>query len=651
MILPDNETKVDLLNNEAIARTIIDILRAQPDYPLTIGVHGDWGAGKSSILEMIDYGLEGPEEVVCLKFNGWRFQGFEDAKIALMEGIVSELLEQRPTLRKAGDAVKDVFRRIDWLKVAKSSGGLALTALTGVPSPEIVSAATSVIQRVASDPSTLMEEENRTEASEALHTFLREKENTPKVPEEVEEFRKAFDTLLDRAEIDQLVVLIDDLDRCLPDVAIETLEAIRLFVFTPRTAFVVAADEAMIEYAVRKHFPDLPESTGPRDYARNYLEKLIQVPFRIPPLGETETRIYILLLLAGNDPDSADRYQQLIDLAKERLKRPWKGEVLDAELVSAALGGLSTPIQNALTLSEQIGPMLTRGSRGNPRQIKRFLNALLLRLQAARARGFGDDLNIAVLAKFMIAEQFVPRFFEQVAAKAATDPDGKVKELEALEAFARQAGAVEDGKGPDEGEGEEGEGSDPDSGSPLLDEWEAAEEVLEWARIEPEIASVDLRPYLFIAKDRKDYFGSRSALGHLAVVVDQLMGSQLAVQATAADLAELTPTEAGKVLKAIRARLIASGAFAEQPAGIAGITELVKAQPALQPQLLDLLESLPADQLGPWAVQGWRAVVTDETQKARLGALLKSWSEDESADVMLKTAAGAALQTLKAQRG
>jgi hypothetical protein len=63
------------------------------------------------------------------------------------------------------------------------------------------------------------------------------------------------------------------------------VEAVRLFVFTSRTAFVVASDEAMIEYAVRKHFPDLPDTTDPQTYARNYLVKLIQVPFRIPALG------------------------------------------------------------------------------------------------------------------------------------------------------------------------------------------------------------------------------------------------------------------------------------------------------------------------------------------------------------------------------
>jgi len=89
MILTDNETKIDLLNNEAIATTIVRLLRDHPDRPMTIGVHGDWGAGKSSVLEMIEASFESEKTALCLKFNGWRFQGFEDAKIALIEGIVT----------------------------------------------------------------------------------------------------------------------------------------------------------------------------------------------------------------------------------------------------------------------------------------------------------------------------------------------------------------------------------------------------------------------------------------------------------------------------------------------------------------------------------------------------------------------------------
>lgn len=53
MILSDNETNIDLLNNESIADTVLALIRESDDKPVSIGIHGDWGAGKSSILEMI----------------------------------------------------------------------------------------------------------------------------------------------------------------------------------------------------------------------------------------------------------------------------------------------------------------------------------------------------------------------------------------------------------------------------------------------------------------------------------------------------------------------------------------------------------------------------------------------------------------------
>jgi KAP family P-loop domain len=52
--LSDQETKVDLLNNEAIAKTIVRLIGETVDSAVTIGVHGDWGAGKSSVLEMVE---------------------------------------------------------------------------------------------------------------------------------------------------------------------------------------------------------------------------------------------------------------------------------------------------------------------------------------------------------------------------------------------------------------------------------------------------------------------------------------------------------------------------------------------------------------------------------------------------------------------
>ncbi len=644
MILTDNETKVDLLNNEAIASTIIGLLRAKPDHPVTIGVHGDWGAGKSSVLEMIEAGFSDQGDVLCLKFNGWRFQGFEDAKIALIEGIVTGLVEKRPALKTAAVAVKDVFRRIDWLKVAKRAGGLAMTAFTGIPTPEQIGAIVGSLEALVADPAKLVTKENLSTAIDEAKELLKPGESK-NVPEEVEAFRKAFDQLLKDAGIKQLVVLIDDLDRCLPDTAIETLEAIRLFVFTAQTAFVVAADEAMIEYAVRKHFPDLPDSTGPRDYARNYLEKLIQVPFRIPALGETETRIYVTLLLAGAEVGENDAdYGKLITVAREKLKRPWINGGLDAAAVKTALGKQADKANNALALIDQIGPILASGTKGNPRQIKRFLNTLLLRERTATARGFGDDIKLPVLAKLMLAERFLPRLFEQIAFVAAVHPQGLCEDLETLE----KSLALADGKAS---EPKEQKATEPISVSDnaVLTEWKSSEAVRDWARLLPKLSGLDLRPYLFVTKDKKDYFGPVSVLGHLAAVVEKLFGGKMTVQSYETELKQLVQPEAEKVFEAVRSKIMGSGAFDTRPAGVDGLTVLVKAQPGLQSRLLDFLEALPSGKCGPWAVSGWQSVIKDTECAARLTKLLGDWSK-VTGNLGLKASAEAALKDLKGGR-
>ena len=96
-------------------------------------------------------------------------------------------------------------------------------------------------------------------------------------PKEIHALRESFEKTLEAMGV-TLVVLIDDLDRCLPETTISTLEAIRLFLFLKNTAFVIAADDAMIKHAVRRHFQDVTD-----DLVINYFDKLIQLPIRVPP--------------------------------------------------------------------------------------------------------------------------------------------------------------------------------------------------------------------------------------------------------------------------------------------------------------------------------------------------------------------------------
>lgn len=158
MILSDNETKVDQLNNMAIAKTVVSIVKDSSE-PVSIGIHGDWGVGKSSILAMIESELdssydddgefdwsgfenwsepenaakeesqEPPSAIVTTRFNSWQYQGFEDAKIALMSAIVLALQKRakqyytdhpvKNAVEKVKKTCKQIWGNIDKLSLAK----------------------------------------------------------------------------------------------------------------------------------------------------------------------------------------------------------------------------------------------------------------------------------------------------------------------------------------------------------------------------------------------------------------------------------------------------------------------------------------------------------------------------------------------------
>jgi hypothetical protein len=185
--------------------------------------------------------------------------------------------------------------------------------------------------------------------------------------------------------------------------------------------------------------------------------------------------------------------------------------------------------------------------------------------------------------------------------------------------------------------------------SAQLNEWLSSPAIRSWATVRPPLAGVDLRPYLFVAKDRKDYFGAASVLGHLATVVEQLLGPKILVQAMEADLKRLAPPEAAQVFEAVRGRIIGSADFETEPSGAAGLAVLVKAQPSLQTDLLGFLESLPRAQLGPWAVSGWEGVIKDGDAVTRFERLLQAWAS-EGTGTFLKAAADGALRTRRGGR-
>jgi predicted KAP-like P-loop ATPase len=621
MFISDQETRIDCLHYKPIARALVRLIKESGETPVTIGVHGDWGAGKSSVLVMAEEILKEEKDVLCIRFNGWRFQGFEDAKASLIESIITEIRDSRPTCKKVKEFATDLLKRVDCLKLSKKALGWGTTLLTGLPTPGIIGDVLGVLsflkpkKKSGSDEGSTDEGEEST-ATALLEGLLKPKEEA-KIPEQMVEFDKIFIKLLEESKLRKLVVLVDDLDRCLPEIAIETLEAIRLFLFAPKTAFIVAADEGMIQYAVRKHFPDLPQSSGPVSYAQNYLEKLIQVPFRIPALGPVETQIYITLLLAEAELGATDpRFTRLLEKAKEITAKPWLGEILDIQAIQDILGHSARAVSETLRIGPQIYKILADGTSGNPRQIKRFISAMLLRQTVAAERGFGQEIKLPYLAKIMLAERFHPQFFDHLTKIAAQAADGKPTKMADLESEATES--------PDE---------DAKSAGDQKMEWSKDPWVKTWAKIEPRLHNQDLRPYLFLTRDKRGVLPGLDGAAHLNGLMEILMGEAMAVRAHEEKIKKLAQNDAQALARAITNKIQEAGELGKQPSGVAGLQSLVKHQNYTRAGVGNFLNSLPPGQLGAWAGTLLEALSEYSEEKTVCDQIRKKWETEGSKDL------------------
>ena len=127
----DNETDTDFLNFSGVADTVAEIVYQANGRPISIGVSGAWGAGKSSMIKLIQASLRNPPEsgqkpekdFVFVEFNAWLYQGYDDARAALMDVIASRLQDEAEARQTALDKVYELGERVNWLRVAKIMGG------------------------------------------------------------------------------------------------------------------------------------------------------------------------------------------------------------------------------------------------------------------------------------------------------------------------------------------------------------------------------------------------------------------------------------------------------------------------------------------------------------------------------------------------
>ena len=235
---PDNETERDFLNFSGVSDTVAEIIVQARGRPISIGVSGAWGIGKSSMIKLIQASLakrprkEGEREFVFVEFNAWLYQGYDDARAALMDVIAAKLETEAKAREKGIDKAKALLKRVNWLRAAKLVGGLGRRDVVRHPTDRACSARYGTLagrHSPAARCKLLARQRQSGRASDAAGGLLKPNEETSP-PKEIQALRDTFEETLDELGV-TLVVLIDDLDRCLPETTISTLEAIRLFLF------------------------------------------------------------------------------------------------------------------------------------------------------------------------------------------------------------------------------------------------------------------------------------------------------------------------------------------------------------------------------------------------------------------------------------
>lgn len=564
----DNPSSVDLIGIDDLVDAVVATVTHSNLDPVTVGVNAPWGGGKTTVLQLVQEELKERTGFVVIFVSPWEYDATTDPKTALIEevlGALSDLTAEKADSGRFDRVVAkldELRKRIDVTKAAKLATKSALTLTL----PDI---------------------------GELLGMVEPKEGEGVGVPVSLQGFREEFAELVSDeqfGDVERVVVLVDDLDRALPDTVVESLEAIKLFLSVKKMAFVIAADERNVANSIRQHL----QAVGQRTDADMYLEKIIQIPFRVPAPTLQRTEEYLALLLIADTHDPAE-VRRALDNARGQ-----DGTL--AQRLSHTVEGVA----EQLDLAQELGPILYRHTQGNPRRIKRFLNSYWIRSALATARGV--ELVPAAYAKLMVAEFLLPDLFAQMLAWLATgELDVKIAE-------------IEDGEG------------------------EHAEHVLQWGGIEPSLRDDDLGGYLNLAASLRGESVVDSSLDpKLRELTENLLSRIDATHNEAIkDLAKLDPRQASAIGRHVATLLrrqdgTEAQKLASRAASACARDEAAAATVAAELRLADLDGVEPSVPYGLITHKPTQPVVD----------LIRDWAAADEAPDELKKAAADALKSVE----
>ena len=527
----DSETELDFLDYDYLIRTVESIVTNDSLLPASIGVYGDWGSGKSSLMYMCKERLEkSDKKIKCLVFNGWLFENYEDAKTAILGTILDEISKEQSLSGKAKDIIIGLYKSVDKFKLVKNAlkYGTDLFLTGGIGSLVELS-----VKQIAKKSQETIEDADW----EKITTAVSDELNNKVLRDDIRQFQKEFADLLEESKISRLVVFVDELDRCRPDTILDTLEAIKLFLFEGKVAFVIGADERHISYAVKSKFKDIEGIQI--DIGKEYLEKLIQYPIRIPQLNADEVEVYISCLLLQSELTKEDFNKVLSWVIQQKKEDYEKFRISSVTELFNEDEEIYTNITESLSVANQLASVLANGLHGNPRQCKRFLNSMDMRLQMASYKN--KILDRKILAKIMMLEYIKRRIFNKIAEMAADNTLSK--ELLLFE---------------------KGEPND----AVELKIWREDTWFLDWCKTKPELSGENLTTYFYFTRTSLDEKISRisSFLSPVAQeILEQLLSkTDVKIKKALEAAVNISDAEAEAVLEAMYSSMSAETTISKE---------------------------------------------------------------------------------------
>ncbi|EKR7602137.1 KAP family P-loop domain protein [Citrobacter braakii] len=475
----DKESSEDYLNFGEVSQLAVDVLTTENMLPVSIGIFGNWGAGKSSLLKLIEQKLEQDEkDWIVINFDSWLYQGYDDARAALLEVIATALTKAADGNTTLISKAKRLLSRVDGFRaMGLLAEGAALFA--GVPTGGLLSRGIGAFRNATDGIQSQEEYEalgNLAKESKEKAGGLIKPEAKKSPPQQIDAFRKEYGEILEELG-KPLIVVIDNLDRCLPANAIHTLEAIRLFLFLTNTAFIIAADEDMIRSSVADYFKGASQR-----HQIDYLDKLIQVPIRVPKAGVREIRSYLFMLYAIEHGLKGEKLTMLRDGLEKALQQSWKDEPITRQDALEMTGeSEDSNLALAFARADRIAPVLANSPiiHGNPRIVKRLLNVVKMRSQIAKRRAM--PLDEAIITKLVIFERCV-------GVDGTADLYHLVDIEQGIPQLLKQL--------------EEADGQIPtEAPKTWTDNPTTKAFIAQWAQLEPRLGGIDLRAAIYLSRE------------------------------------------------------------------------------------------------------------------------------------------------------